>query len=74
MQADDTKTITAYTEPLSLRAGGTIQLMASCLEPGPVELDLVRIICGDPTRTGPGFRERVVGSALPPTVRWTCGA
>lgn len=68
MQADDTKTITAYTEPLSLRAGGTIQLMASCLEPGPVELDLVRIICGDPTRTGPGFREQAVGSALPPTV------
>lgn len=68
MNNDNAKTLTGYTDPLSLRAGDTVRLMASCLEPATVELDLVRIVCGDPTRSGPGFDERVVESALPPSV------
>lgn len=59
------KTITGYCEPLSLRAGESIRLMASSHQPGPAQLDLVRIICGDPTRSGPGFQEREVPSDLP---------
>jgi N,N-dimethylformamidase len=58
------KEITGYCEPLSLRAGEPISLFASCHSPGDAQLDLVRIICGDPTRTGPGFNERVVDSEL----------
>ena len=66
-----TKTITGYCEPLSLRAGETIRCMASSHTPGPARLDLVRIICGDPTRSGPGFKEREVPSELPPQVTLT---
>ena len=66
--AKNTKTITGYCEPLSLRAGESIRLMASSHRPGPAQLDLVRIICGDPTRSGPGFREVEVPSQLPTEV------
>ena len=63
-----TKTITGYCEPLSLRAGEPIRLMASSHQPGLARLDLVRIICGDPTRSGPGFQEVEVPSDLPAEV------
>lgn len=66
-----TKTITGYCEPLSLRAGETIRCMASSHTPGPARLDLVRIICGDPTQSGPGFKEREVPSDLPAEVTLT---
>ena len=62
------KTITGYCEPLSLRAGEAIRCMASSHTPGPARLDLVRIICGDPTRSGPGFKEIEVPSDLPAEV------
>lgn len=62
------KTIVGYCEPLSLRAGESLRLMASSHRPGPARLDLVRIRCGDPTRSGPGFAEEVVPSALPAEV------
>ncbi len=62
------KTITGYCEPLSLRAGEAIRCMASSHTPGPAQLDLVRIICGDPTRSGPGFKEIEVPSDLPAEV------
>ena len=64
----NTKTITGYCEPLSLRAGESIRCMASSHTPGPARLDLVRIICGDPTRSGPGFKEIAVPSDLPAEV------
>ena len=62
------KTITGYCEPLSLRAGESISLMASSHRAGPGRLDLVRIVCGDPTSSGPGFREIEVASGLPNAV------
>ena len=51
-----------------MRAGNPVNLMASSHCPGPAELDLVQIICGDPTRTGPGFNEVEVSSDLPKIV------
>ena len=65
------KQLTGYCEPLSLRAGERIRLMASSHSPGPAELDLVRISCGDPTRSGPGFSETVVATPLPTRVELT---
>ena len=62
------KTITGYCDPLSLRAGESVRLMASSHQPGPARLDLVRIICGDPNRSGPGFQEKEVPSELPAEV------
>ena len=64
----NTKAITGYCEPLSLRAGESVRCMASSHTPGPARLDLVRIICGDPTRSGPGFKEIAVPSDLPTEV------
>ncbi|MFP6780831.1 MAG: N,N-dimethylformamidase beta subunit family domain-containing protein, partial [Gammaproteobacteria bacterium] len=64
-KADRSKKITGYCEPLSVRAGENISLFASSLTPVSAKLELVRIICGDPTRSGPGFEERELHSDLP---------
>jgi N,N-dimethylformamidase len=68
MAEDRDKTIVGYCEPLSLRAGERITLHASSHVPGRAELDVVRILCGDPTRRGPGFREQPVATSLPTAV------
>ncbi len=65
---DRDKTIVGYCEPWSLRAGERIVLHASSHVPGPAELDLVRLVCGDRTRSGPGFEEHPVATALPAEV------
>ena len=69
-QSDDPKVVTGYCEPWSLRAGQAIRLAASSHHPGPAELTLVRLRCGDPTGTGPGFAEEAVpgNGGLPATV------
>lgn len=59
-----TKTLTAYCDPWSVRAGERVRLMASRHGGGAAQLDLVRLVCGDPTRAGPGFEEREVASEL----------
>ena len=66
-----TKSITGYCEPLSMRAGEGVKLMASSHSPGQAQLDLVQIICGDPTRSGPGFNEIEIPSNLPNTIQLT---
>ena len=62
------KLITGYCEPWSVRAGEPLVLRASSHAPGPAELSLVRISCGDPTKAGPGFAEIEVASDLPSSV------
>ncbi len=60
---DPPKQITGYCEPWTLRAGESIRLMASSHQPGPADVDITQIICGDPTRYGPGFDERPAPTA-----------
>ena len=60
---DPPKQITGYCEPWTLRAGESIRLMASSHQPGPAEIDITQIVCGDPTRYGPGFDERPAAAA-----------
>ncbi|MFT4582693.1 MAG: N,N-dimethylformamidase [Gammaproteobacteria bacterium] len=67
-EAQQAKAMVAYVNPLSLRAGEHIELKASSHRPATAKLDLVRIICGDPTRTGPGFKEIEIDSPLPATI------
>jgi N,N-dimethylformamidase len=62
------KVVTGYCEPWSLRAGESVTLFAASHTPGPAELSLVRIDCGDPTRYGPGFAEEEIASKLPQRV------
>ncbi len=54
---ETTKLITGYCEPWSLRAGEEIQWFGSSHMPTDGVLEVVRLDCGDPTRTGPGFAE-----------------
>jgi len=65
------KNITGYCEPWSVRAGESVVLRASSHLPGDAQLSLVRISCGDPTKSGPGFSEHDVASDLPSTVALT---
>ncbi|MFT7601452.1 MAG: N,N-dimethylformamidase, partial [Acidimicrobiales bacterium] len=65
---DDPKMITGYCEPWSLRSGESIVLRASSHKPGPAELSLVRLHCGDPTSYGPGYDEEAVETSLPARV------
>ena len=51
------KLVTGYCEPWSLRAGETIEWFGSSLQPVTGQLDVVKLNCGDPTRSGPGFSE-----------------
>ena len=53
----DGKLVTGYCEPLSLRAGEEVQWFGSSHVPTSGVLDIVRLVCGDPTRSGPGFLE-----------------
>jgi N,N-dimethylformamidase len=59
------KQVTGYCEPLTLRAGEPVTLFASSHTDTEATLDLVRISCGDPTRSGPGYLEHEVASDLP---------
>ncbi|MGF1597179.1 MAG: N,N-dimethylformamidase beta subunit family domain-containing protein [Acidimicrobiales bacterium] len=65
---DEPKTITGYCDRWSLRAGESIMLHASSHTPGPAELSVVRLSCGDPTKAGPGFAESEIALDVPSTV------
>ena len=60
---DAPKQVTGYCEPWTLRAGETVRLMASSHQPSSADIDITRIVCGDPTRYGPGFDERPAPAA-----------
>jgi N,N-dimethylformamidase len=52
-----------YTDRLSARPGDTIRFMVSC-DHGEYESQLVRLIHGDTSTAGPGFRQEVIASAI----------
>ena len=58
--ADPAKQIVGYCEPWTLRVGESIRLLVSSHQPSSAVVDVTRIVCGDPTRYGPGFDERPV--------------
>lgn len=53
--------IVGYCDRLSLRAGETLQVMVSC-ETGAdsYRADLVRLVCGDVTKLGPGYKDEEI--------------
>ncbi|MEZ5232929.1 MAG: hypothetical protein R2749_09510 [Acidimicrobiales bacterium] len=55
-----TKTIVGYCDPFSVPPGQQVELKVSAAEPASCLLDVVRIICGDPSSKGPGFTEELV--------------
>ena len=46
-----------YSDEISLRPGDTIRFMVSSLDGKPYRADIVRLICGDDSPAGPGFKE-----------------
>ena len=52
-----------YSDEISLRPGDTIRFMVSSLDGKPYRADIVRLICGDDSPAGPGFKETVVETA-----------
>jgi len=62
------KTVVGYCDPLTVTPGAEVRLMVSTEVPGPCRLELVRVVCGDHSSKGPGFREEPVplpAGALP---------
>ncbi len=57
------KEFVGYCEPWTLRAGESIQLKAASHLPTSAVVDITRLVCGDPTRYGPGFDERPAAAA-----------
>ena len=52
-----------YSDEISVRPGATIRFMVSSLGGKPYRADIVRLICGDDSPQGPGFKETVVETA-----------
>ena len=50
------KSITGYSDKISVQAGETIRFMVSCEKPGPYRAELVRVVCGDLNPKGPGVK------------------
>lgn len=51
--------ITAYSDRLSVRPGGTVRFMVNCEHP-TYRADIVRLICADNSPAGPGYKETPV--------------
>ena len=49
-----------YADQVSVRPGGTIRFMVSSLDGASYRADIVRLICGDDSPGGPGFKETVI--------------
>jgi N,N-dimethylformamidase len=67
--------LTGYADPLSIRAGETVQLMTST-DAAELAIAIVRLIHGDERDAGPGFREELVVPELArhPGIRQTAHA
>ena len=52
-----------YGDEISVRPGDTIRFMVSSLGGNPYRADIVRLICGDDSPAGPGFKEALVETA-----------
>ncbi len=61
--------IVGYCEPVSCRGGDTVELKLSSAVPGPITMDIVRMICGDAGNPATGFvEEEVSAPGFPVTV------
>ena len=58
------RTLFGYGDHVSVRPGDTIRFMVSSLGGQPYRADIVRLICGDDSPAGPGFKETVIETAI----------
>ena len=55
--------ITGYSDKVSVRPGGSVDFMINC-RAATYRADIVRLICGDTSPDGPGFKEEVIPSPV----------
>jgi N,N-dimethylformamidase len=55
-----TLAIVGYADRMSVRPGDTLKVMVSCENASSYRAQLVRLICGDDSPNGPGYKERPV--------------
>jgi N,N-dimethylformamidase len=53
-----------YSDQISARPDETVKFMVSSLDGQPYHADIVRLICGDDSPSGPGFKETVVETPI----------
>ncbi len=58
------KTLVGYADRLSVAPGETLRFMVSCYVPGNYRADIVRLICGDESERGAGFKEEELETAV----------
>ena len=58
------RTLFGYSDQISARPGDTINFKISSLNGKPYQADIVRLICGDDSPGGPGFKETPVPTAI----------
>ena len=58
------KTLVGYADRLSVAPGETLRFMVSCYVPGSYRADIVRLICGDESERGAGFKEEELETAV----------
>ncbi len=58
------RTLFGYSDRISARPGDTINFMVSSLRGKPYQADIVRLICGDDSPAGPGFKEILQPTAI----------
>ena len=58
------KTLVGYCEPLSVAPGESVAFKVSCDAPGAYRADIVRLICGDTSSQGAGFKEVEVSTPV----------
>ena len=58
------RTLFGYSDHVSARPGDTIRFMVSSLGGKPYRANIVRLICGDDSPAGPGFKEIPVATAV----------
>ncbi|MBJ88328.1 MAG: N,N-dimethylformamidase large subunit [Woeseia sp.] len=56
--------ITGYTDKLSIRPGGALEVKVSSQSALPYHVQLTRVTCADPNPAGPGWKETPIDSAI----------
>lgn len=58
------RTLFGYSDEISVRPGDTIRFMVSSLDKTPYQADIVRLVCGDDSPEGPGYKETVIPTPI----------
>src|SRR5581483_964877 len=61
---DMVERLLAYSDRVTAAPGERIEIKVSAPEPGPYRARLIRLICGDDSPSGPGFKAEEIASPI----------